>query len=140
MLLILLKHQKSIIPRSETKKYKSFKTEWYNYFSGTAGTGNFLAVVRVWAVLLEKKLKELYYQDLLLEVGERLGFLPEIWKESRPYLRPLYESLWFVSFWKDTEDDRDWWYWNSSFGSRRGRTLKIIPNIRWSTKCHRYTN
>ena len=45
-------------------------------------------------MLMEKKLKELSYQDPAVEAGEKLGFLPGDMKEKvDPYLRPLYDAL-----------------------------------------------
>ena len=62
---------------------------------GPAGTGkSFLAVSVGVTMLLEKKSRELFYQDLAVEAGEKLGFLPGDMKEKvDPYLRPLYDAL-----------------------------------------------
>ena len=105
--------KRSVIPRSEQqKKYvRALKESEIIIFSGPAGTGKtFLAVAVGLTMLLEKKLRELYYLDLQLKLGERLGFLPGDKREKvDPYLRPLYDSLYdLLDFEKIQKKNRNW--------------------------------
>lgn len=65
---------------------------------GPAGTGKtFLAVVFAVMALKQHKVKRIVLTRPAVEAGENLGFLPgDIQEKVDPYLRPLYDSLYYV--------------------------------------------
>jgi len=91
--------KKSVIPRSEKQKryLRALKENEIVISTGPAGTGKtFLAVAVGLTMLLEKKIERIILSRPAVEAGERLGFLPGDMKDKiDPYLRPLYDSLYF---------------------------------------------
>lgn len=62
---------------------------------GPAGTGKtFLATVMALRMLKNKKIRKIVITRPIVEVGERLGFLPgDIDDKVNPYLRPVYDNF-----------------------------------------------
>lgn len=62
---------------------------------GPAGTGKtFLATVMALRMLKDKKIRKIVITRPIVEVGERLGFLPgDIDDKVNPYLRPVYDNF-----------------------------------------------
>lgn len=65
---------------------------------GPAGTGKtFLAIAMALSFLLNKRVERIVLTRPVVEAGEKLGFLPgDIQQKINPYLRPLYDSLYFL--------------------------------------------
>lgn len=65
---------------------------------GPAGTGKtFLSVVMACKALKQGQVKKIILTRPAVEAGERLGFLPGDLKEKiDPYLRPLYDALFYI--------------------------------------------
>lgn len=73
---------------------------------GPAGTGKtFLAIAMALSFLANKKNERIVLTRPVVEAGEKLGFLPgDIQQKINPYLRPLYDALYFmIGFEKTTE-------------------------------------
>lgn len=72
---------------------------------GPAGTGKtYLAVVMAVIWLRQKKISRIILTRPAVEAGEKLGFLPGGLEEKvDPYLRPLYDSLYDVLGFENTE-------------------------------------
>ena len=85
--------------------------------AGPAGTGKtFLAVAVGLTMLLEKNWKNNLSRPAV-EAGKRLVFYQEIWRESWSIFETFIRlAIWFVPFWKNTKNDRNWWYRNSAIG------------------------
>ncbi len=65
---------------------------------GPAGTGKtFLAIAMALNFLLNKRVERIVLTRPVVEAGEKLGFLPgDIQQKINPYLRPLYDALYFL--------------------------------------------
>lgn len=65
---------------------------------GPAGTGKtFLAIAMALNFLLTKRVERIVLTRPVVEAGEKLGFLPgDIQQKINPYLRPLYDALYFL--------------------------------------------
>ncbi|HSQ35015.1 MAG TPA: PhoH family protein [Candidatus Binatia bacterium] len=65
---------------------------------GPAGTGKtFLAIAMALSALINKKVERIVLTRPVVEAGEKLGFLPgDIQQKINPYLRPLYDALYFL--------------------------------------------
>jgi len=65
---------------------------------GPAGTGKtFLAIAMALNTLINKKVERIVLTRPVVEAGEKLGFLPgDIQQKINPYLRPLYDALYFL--------------------------------------------
>jgi phosphate starvation-inducible PhoH-like protein len=65
---------------------------------GPAGTGKtFLAIAMALNALINKKVERIVLTRPVVEAGEKLGFLPgDIQQKINPYLRPLYDALYFL--------------------------------------------
>ncbi|MCX6556015.1 MAG: PhoH family protein [Candidatus Aminicenantes bacterium] len=65
---------------------------------GPAGTGKtFLAIAMALNSLINKKVERIVLTRPVVEAGEKLGFLPgDIQQKINPYLRPLYDALYFL--------------------------------------------
>jgi phosphate starvation-inducible PhoH-like protein len=65
---------------------------------GPAGTGKtFLAIAMALSSLINKKVERIVLTRPVVEAGEKLGFLPgDIQQKINPYLRPLYDALYFL--------------------------------------------
>ncbi len=65
---------------------------------GPAGTGKtFLAIAMALSFLISKRLERIVLTRPVVEAGEKLGFLPgDIQQKINPYLRPLYDALYFL--------------------------------------------
>jgi len=65
---------------------------------GPAGTGKtFLAIALALNFLLSKRVERIVLTRPVVEAGEKLGFLPgDIQQKINPYLRPLYDALYFL--------------------------------------------
>ncbi len=73
---------------------------------GPAGTGKtFLAIAMALNFLISKRVERIVLTRPVVEAGEKLGFLPgDIQQKINPYLRPLYDALYFlVGFEKTSE-------------------------------------
>ena len=72
---------------------------------GPAGTGKtYLAVAAAVAQLLEGKYDRIILSRPAVEAGEKLGFLPgDLSQKVDPYLRPLYDALFQMIGYKETE-------------------------------------
>ncbi len=73
---------------------------------GPAGTGKtFLAIAIALHHLLTKKVNRIVLTRPVVEAGEKLGFLPgDIQQKINPYLRPLYDSLYYLVGFEKTSD------------------------------------
>jgi len=73
---------------------------------GPAGTGKtFLAIALALHHLLSKKIERIVLTRPVVEAGEKLGFLPgDIQQKINPYLRPLYDSLYYLIGFERTSD------------------------------------
>ncbi|MCU0236280.1 MAG: PhoH family protein [Acidobacteria bacterium] len=65
---------------------------------GPAGTGKtFLAIAMALNFLFNKRVERIVLTRPVVEAGEKLGFLPgDIQQKINPYLRPLYDALYFL--------------------------------------------
>jgi phosphate starvation-inducible PhoH-like protein len=65
---------------------------------GPAGTGKtFLAIAMALNFLVTKRVERIVLTRPVVEAGEKLGFLPgDIQQKINPYLRPLYDALYFL--------------------------------------------
>jgi phosphate starvation-inducible PhoH-like protein len=65
---------------------------------GPAGTGKtFLAIAMALNFLISKRVERIVLTRPVVEAGEKLGFLPgDIQQKINPYLRPLYDALYFL--------------------------------------------
>jgi phosphate starvation-inducible PhoH-like protein len=65
---------------------------------GPAGTGKtFLAIAMALNALINKRVERIVLTRPVVEAGEKLGFLPgDIQQKINPYLRPLYDALYFL--------------------------------------------
>ncbi len=65
---------------------------------GPAGTGKtFLAIAMALNFLITKRVERIVLTRPVVEAGEKLGFLPgDIQQKINPYLRPLYDALYFL--------------------------------------------
>jgi phosphate starvation-inducible PhoH-like protein len=65
---------------------------------GPAGTGKtFLAIAMALNFLINKRVERIVLTRPVVEAGEKLGFLPgDIQQKINPYLRPLYDALYFL--------------------------------------------
>lgn len=65
---------------------------------GPAGTGKtFLAIACALNFLIERRVERIVLTRPVVEAGEKLGFLPgDIQQKINPYLRPLYDALYFL--------------------------------------------
>ncbi len=65
---------------------------------GPAGTGKtFLAIAMALNFLVNKRVERIVLTRPVVEAGEKLGFLPgDIQQKINPYLRPLYDSLYYL--------------------------------------------
>lgn len=72
---------------------------------GPAGTGKtYLAVVMAIRALRNKEVQRLILTRPAVEAGEKLGFLPgDLQEKVDPYLRPLYDSLYDVLGFENTQ-------------------------------------
>jgi len=73
---------------------------------GPAGTGKtFLAIAMALNSYINHKVERIVLTRPVVEAGERLGFLPgDIQQKINPYLRPLYDALYyFIGFEKTSE-------------------------------------
>ncbi|MCQ2560257.1 MAG: PhoH family protein [Clostridia bacterium] len=98
---------KKIKPKTvNQKKYlKSLEKKDVVFAVGPAGTGKtYLAVVMATKALKAKKVQRLILTRPAVEAGENLGFLPgDLQDKVDPYLRPLYDGLYDVLGWENTQ-------------------------------------
>jgi len=91
---------RTIVPRSLNQaRYVSMMDSNDLVFAvGPAGTGKtFLAVAKAVSDLLEQRVERIVLSRPAVEAGEKLGFLPgDIQEKVDPYLRPLYDALFYV--------------------------------------------
>lgn len=73
---------------------------------GPAGTGKtFLAIAMALNLLINKRVERIVLTRPVVEAGEKLGFLPgDIQQKINPYLRPLYDALYFLIGWERTTE------------------------------------
>jgi phosphate starvation-inducible PhoH-like protein len=73
---------------------------------GPAGTGKtFLAIAMALNFLINKKVERIVLTRPVVEAGEKLGFLPgDIQQKINPYLRPLYDALYFLIGFEKTSE------------------------------------
>ncbi len=73
---------------------------------GPAGTGKtFLAIAMALNFLIGKKVERIVLTRPVVEAGEKLGFLPgDIQQKINPYLRPLYDALYFLIGFEKTSE------------------------------------
>jgi phosphate starvation-inducible PhoH-like protein len=73
---------------------------------GPAGTGKtFLAIAMALNLLISKRVERIVLTRPVVEAGEKLGFLPgDIQQKINPYLRPLYDALYFLIGWERTSE------------------------------------
>ena len=73
---------------------------------GPAGTGKtFLAIAMALNFLIAKRVERIVLTRPVVEAGEKLGFLPgDIQQKINPYLRPLYDALYFLIGWERTTE------------------------------------
>jgi phosphate starvation-inducible PhoH-like protein len=73
---------------------------------GPAGTGKtFLAIAMALNFLLNKRVERIVLTRPVVEAGEKLGFLPgDIQQKINPYLRPLYDALYFLIGFEKTSE------------------------------------
>lgn len=99
---------KTVYPKTfNQKKYIKASMENDLTFSlGPAGTGKtFLAIAIALHYLLSKKVDRIVLTRPVVEAGEKLGFLPgDIQQKINPYLRPLYDSLYYLIGFERTMD------------------------------------
>ncbi len=98
---------KKIKPKTlNQKKYlQSMEKKDVVFAIGPAGTGKtYLAVVMATKALKAKKVQRLILTRPAVEAGEKLGFLPgDLQDKVDPYLRPLYDGLYDVLGWENTQ-------------------------------------
>ena len=102
--------KKSVIPRSEKQKeyVRALKESEIIISTGPAGTGKtFLAVAVALTMLLEKRLKELFYPGPQLKLGKGLTLPGDMREKVDPYLRPLYDSLYDLLDFEKIQKNRD---------------------------------
>ncbi len=91
---------KEVIPRSINQRLYLMAMENCElvFGIGPAGTGKtFLAIAMALNYLLNKKVERIVLTRPVVEAGEKLGFLPgDIQQKINPYLRPLYDALYFL--------------------------------------------
>jgi len=92
-------NNKQINPKTYNQKrfLNSIKKNDLTFAIGPAGTGKtFLAVGMALYYYLNKKVERIVLTRPVVEAGEKLGFLPgDIKQKINPYLRPLYDSLYY---------------------------------------------
>jgi len=73
---------------------------------GPAGTGKtFLAIAMALNFLTGKRVERIVLTRPVVEAGEKLGFLPgDIQQKINPYLRPLYDALYFLIGFEKTSE------------------------------------
>ena len=73
---------------------------------GPAGTGKtFLAIAMALNFLIAKRVERIVLTRPVVEAGEKLGFLPgDIQQKINPYLRPLYDALYYLIGWERTTE------------------------------------
>ena len=73
---------------------------------GPAGTGKtFLAIAMALNFLISKRVERIVLTRPVVEAGEKLGFLPgDIQQKINPYLRPLYDALYFLIGFEKTSE------------------------------------
>ena len=98
--VVLKTSSRTIVPRSINQNRYVAKMEAADlvFAIGPAGTGKtFLAVAKAVALLLERKVDRIILSRPAVEAGEKLGFLPgDLQEKVDPYLRPLYDALFFL--------------------------------------------
>ena len=98
--IVLKTPSRTIVPRSVNQNRYVAKMEGADlvFAIGPAGTGKtFLAVAKAVAFLLERKVDRIILSRPAVEAGEKLGFLPgDLQEKVDPYLRPLYDALFFL--------------------------------------------
>ena len=98
--VVLKTPSRTIVPRSVNQNRYVAKMEGADlvFAIGPAGTGKtFLAVAKAVAFLLERKVDRIILSRPAVEAGEKLGFLPgDMQEKVDPYLRPLYDALFFL--------------------------------------------
>lgn len=95
----LIVNNKLINPKTYNQKrfLNSIKKNVLTFAIGPAGTGKtFLAVGMALYYYLNKTVERIVLTRPVVEAGEKLGFLPgDIKQKINPYLRPLYDSLYY---------------------------------------------
>jgi len=95
----LIVNNKLINPKTYNQKrfLNSIKKNVLTFAIGPAGTGKtFLAVGMALYYYLNKMVERIVLTRPVVEAGEKLGFLPgDIKQKINPYLRPLYDSLYY---------------------------------------------
>ncbi len=73
---------------------------------GPAGTGKtFLAIAMALNFLINRRVQRIVLTRPVVEAGEKLGFLPgDIQQKINPYLRPLYDALYYLIGFEKTTD------------------------------------
>lgn len=73
---------------------------------GPAGTGKtFLAIAMALKFLFNRTVERIVLTRPVVEAGEKLGFLPgDIYQKINPYLRPLYDALYYLIGMEKTSD------------------------------------
>ena len=98
--VVLKTSSRTVVPRSINQNRYVAKMEAADlvFAIGPAGTGKtFLAVAKAVAFLLERKVDRIILSRPAVEAGEKLGFLPgDLQEKVDPYLRPLYDALFFL--------------------------------------------
>ncbi len=95
----LIVNNKLINPKTYNQKrfLNSIRKNVLTFAIGPAGTGKtFLAVGMALYYYLNKMVERIVLTRPVVEAGEKLGFLPgDIKQKINPYLRPLYDSLYY---------------------------------------------
>lgn len=91
---------KEVFPKTVNQReyVQSIRENELVFGIGPAGTGKtFLAIAMALSFLLNKRVERIVLTRPVVEAGEKLGFLPgDIQQKINPYLRPLYDSLYFL--------------------------------------------
>ncbi len=91
---------KKVFPKS--KNQNNYLSAIYEndlvFCLGPAGTGKtFLAIAMALEFLFNRDVERIVLTRPVVEAGEKLGFLPgDIQQKINPYLRPLYDSLYYL--------------------------------------------
>ncbi|MEI6614681.1 MAG: PhoH family protein, partial [Chrysiogenales bacterium] len=91
---------KEVFPKTPNQQayIQAIKNNDMVFGIGPAGTGKtFLAIAMALSALINKKVERIVLTRPVVEAGEKLGFLPgDIQQKINPYLRPLYDALYFL--------------------------------------------
>jgi phosphate starvation-inducible protein PhoH and related proteins len=119
---------KEVFPQTANQReyVKAMRNHDLVFGIGPAGTGKtFLAVAMALNYFLGKRVERIVLTRPVVEAGERLGFLPgDIQQKINPYLRPLYDALYFfIGFEKTSELVEKGYIEIAPLAYMRGRTI-----------------